>query len=234
MNFQIRALALLVFCLFGGPLRVGSAVTPGQIDTFETGTTLSWANGGVVPQPILSTGGPDGIGDHFLDITANGSGAGGKLTVFNHAQWLGDYIGQAISGISMDLENLGATTLTIRIAFKQTTSGSSPGYLSEGFDLPADASWHRAVFSITPESLTAIGGPSSFSAFFTNGEAELRIINEVGATNLNGDPIASHLGVDNIQAVPELDATALALSAACGAFLIRRLRRNARESSGVA
>ncbi|PYK85455.1 MAG: hypothetical protein DMF47_10210 [Verrucomicrobia bacterium] len=54
--------------------------------------------------------------------------------------------------------------------------------------------------------------------------AELRIINEVGATNLNGDPIAAQLGVDNIRAVPE-PATWNLLGLAIPIALILRTRQ---------
>src|SRR6266446_3491591 len=97
------------------------------------------------------------------------------------------------------------------------------GYLSQAFLLPPDSAWHHALFSITPGSMIPIGSPEPFSTFFTN-PTELRIINEVGATNLNGDPIAAQLGVDNIRAVPE-PATWILLSLAIPIALILRKRQ---------
>jgi len=137
----VKTVFLSVALLFGGILALSNAragVTSGQIDTFQDGTTDNWVNGGTQPVNV-SNGGPAGVGDNFLDLTADGSGENGKLTVFNTSQWLGDYVDQGIDEIDMDLENLGSVTLNIRIAFKSTTSGGTvPGYLSAAVSLPAD------------------------------------------------------------------------------------------------
>jgi hypothetical protein len=206
----------------------GATVVVGQIDDFESGTTLNWANGGATPQPLnINTGGPGGPGDNFLEVTSDASGAGGRLTVFNRSQWIGDYVGQGITSIEMDLENLGATTLTIRIAFKTTTANGAPGYLSAGITLSPDATWHHEVFQLTPASMIAISSPAAFNTFFSGGDAEMRIINEAGATNLNGDNVSSHLGVDNIQAVPEPEPSTL-LAFGAGIALLRLRARPGR------
>ncbi|PYL17079.1 MAG: hypothetical protein DMF46_01255, partial [Verrucomicrobia bacterium] len=110
---------------------------------------------------------------------------------------------------------------SIRIAFKQDTSFGAPGYLSAAFLLAPDSAWHHALFSITAGSMIPIGSPEPFNTFFTH-PAELRIINEVGATNLTGDAIAAQLGVDNIRAIPE-PATWILLSLAISiAFILRK------------
>ena len=211
------------------PLQTATAsVVKGQIDDFESGTTLNWANGGA-PQPLnITTGGPAGANDNFLKVTADGSGSVGKLTVFNRSQWLGNYLGQGINEIDMDLENLGSTPLTIRLAFKSTTSNGAPSYLSAGFALPADAIWHHAAFQITPGSMIAVSGPTAFSTFFTS-EAEMRIINEAGAANSNGDVVVSQLGIDNITALPEPSSLILAASGGLAwLLLVLRYRRSVR------
>ena len=72
-----------------------SAVVVGQIDDFQDGTTANWSNGeiiGTVPVTNVPTGGPAGAGDHYIQLTSDGSGSGGKLTAFNRDQWLGDYL----------------------------------------------------------------------------------------------------------------------------------------------
>ena len=54
----------------------------------------------------------------------------------------------------------------------------------------------------------------------------MRIINEVGTTNLNGDVAVAQLGVDNIHAVPEPGTFALAgFGLAFLAAAFRRKRR---------
>lgn len=67
-----------------------------------------------------------------------------------------------------------------------------------------------------------IDSPAAFNTFFDNGEAEMRIINEAGSTNLDGDAVTSQLGIDNIRAVPEPNATALLLVCAGGLIVFRR------------
>ena len=212
--------------LVGGFLALPNAraqVTLGQIDTFQDGTTDNWATGATLPVNIPN-GGPDGVGDNFLELTADGSGANGKLTVFNRTQWLGDYVDQGIDEISMDLENLGSTTLNIRIAFKSTTSGGTvPGYLSEAVSLPPDDQWHDEIFQLTSAAMIPIDSPTAFNTFFDDGEAEFRIINEAGTANLDGDAVTSQLGVDNIQAVPEPGVTSLLLLFAGGCVACRSL-----------
>jgi len=211
-------LAVLLFAASG--IGAAHAIVLGQIDDFESGTTLGWATGHI--QPVITTGGPAGAGDNFLQFTADSSGSNGRLTVFNRAQWLGDYVAQGITEIDLDLENLGATPLTIRLAFKSSTANGAPSYLSAGFALPADATWHHATFTLSAATMTALGGPAAFDTFFTSGIAEVRIINEAGTANSNGDPVTSTLGVDNIQAVPEPASPALLLLGCGLVFFLRR------------
>ena len=199
----------------------GYAIVPGQTDDFQDGTTQNWTNGGAPGAPPIvnfTSGGPGGAGDHYIQITSlGGGGPGSRLTAFNRDQWLGDYVGQGITAIEMDLNNVGDVGLSLRIAFKQDLGISSPGYLSQAFVLPAGSGWQHFVFTIDMASMIALNGPFDFNTFFSGNFQEVRIINEVGATNLNGDPIAAQLGVDNIHAVPEPTSFVLA---AVGLFAI--------------
>jgi hypothetical protein len=220
----MKIIFLSVVLLFGGVLALPIArasVTLGQVDTFQDGTTDNWGTGGTAPANVPG-GGPAGAGDSFLELTADGSGANGKLTVFNRSQWLGDYIDQGINEIDMDLENLGSVTLNIRIAYKSTISGGTvPGYLSAAVSLPADGQWHAEMFQLTAAAMIPIASPAAFNTFFSNGEAEFRVINEAGATNLDGTAVTSQLGIDNIGSVPEPGATSLLLVCAGGLALFR-------------
>jgi hypothetical protein len=204
------------------------AIVVGQIDNFEDETLQNWANGGafgVPPVVNVNTGGPAGANDNFMQVTADGSGPGSFLTVFNRTQWLGDYIGLSVTAIELDLRNLGAVDLTIRLGFKETATLGAPGYLSAPFSLLAGSGWQHAVFFINSGSMTAIGGPAAFNSFFSNGFGEMRIINEAGNTNLVGDAVSAQLGVDNIHAVPEPSAILLA---AVGLLALAALRRKKR------
>jgi hypothetical protein len=211
--------------LFAGSAK---AIVVGQTDNFEDDTLQNWANGGVpgVP-PVLNinTGGPAGAGDNFMQVTSDGVGVGRYLTVFNRSQWLGDYIGTGVIAIEMDLRNLGSVDLNIRLAFKQFVGSGGPGYLSAPISLLAGGGWQHVVFSITPGTMIAVAGPSDFTTFFSNGFGELRIINEAGTDNLNGDAVAGQIGVDNIHAVPEPGAVALLAIAGLLALTVARRKR---------
>ncbi|MDX2111800.1 MAG: hypothetical protein SFY80_16335 [Verrucomicrobiota bacterium] len=224
MKLSLRSVLLTSALLIA--THTAGAVAIGLTDNFESGTTLSWANGGAgIPQPAnISTGGPSGANDNFLQLTADGSSSGGKLIVFNRDQWLGNYVGLGVTKIDVDLKNFGTTPLTIRLAFKASAGGGSPGYVSAGFSLPVDSTWHHASFDLAQGNLTAIGSPATYTTFFTSGLGEVRIINEALPLNLNGDTLVSQLGVDNITAIPEPNA--MAMIALCGLAVLgmRRMR----------
>lgn len=202
----------------------GAGPTRGQIDTFQDGTTEGWqigrASSPEAPQNV-STGGPAGAGDAFLDMTSTGTGGpGSKAIIFNQAQWAGDYLSAGISEIDMDLKNLGATPLTMRIALDQF--GGGPGYVTvNGFSLPADGAWHHATFKIDSADLTPLESPPDLNALLSS-VTEMRILS-AASPSLDGDNIASSIGLDNIQAVPEPASAALLLAAA--PMLLRRRRR---------
>ncbi len=175
----------------------------GQIDDFEGGTTENWTNGFIAADPVLETGGPGGLSDHYMKVSADGMvGAGGRLIVFNRSQWVGDYITPGVAAIEMDLKNLGSATLSMRIAFKQTTTQFSPGYVTTtGFSLPAGPDWLHAVFAVDASAMTGIGLPPAFDTLMT-APVEMRILHSAGPA-LNGDVIASQVAVDNITLIPE-------------------------------
>ena len=207
-----------------------NAIVFGQIDDFENGTTMGWANG--VPGYLvnINTGGPAGVDDNFLQLTSDGVGQGGRLTTFNLQQWLGNYIGQGVTAIELDLRNQGSTQLSIRLAFKSANTAEAPGYLSQAIILAPGSGWQHFSISLTAANMIRVGNPAAYATFFTTGVADARIINEVGTTNLNGDFIVAQLGIDNIRAVPE--STTVSLVAGAAALLalqhFRARRRCAR------
>ena len=224
---SIRWLAIAISLVFACS---ANAITPGQTDDFQDGTTNAWINGPFAPQvENIVTGGPAGVDDHYMRVTATGGGGpGSRLTTFNHVQWLGDYVGQGITAIEMDLNNFSDTALNIRIAFKAETSISSPGFLSQGFTLPAGGGWEHVVFAINMASMIPINSPGDFNTFFSGNFQELRIINEAGQSNMNGDPVIGMLGIDNIHAVPEPNSTLLAAIGLVAIFAVKLYARRAK------
>lgn len=230
----MKHFAIVCLLLLGAtPVPIARAVTAGQSDTFQDGTTDNWTNGHPTtgtPPTNIGTGGPAGAGDKFLEITSSGgAGADSRLTTFNRTQWLGNYVAAGITEIDMNLENLGTVSLSIRLAFRASTANGAPGYLtSTAFTLAPNSGWQHATFLINASSLTAVGTPTSFSSFFNTGPAEVRIIDEAGTTSLDGDVVMAQLGIDNIVAVPECGAVTLIL---LGAFVLRCVSRFKRQFS---
>ena len=218
--FSIAGVAFLL----GAPQ--ARALVFGQIDNFESGTTLGWANG--VPGYLvnINTGGPAGTDDNFLQLTADSVGQGGRLTTFNLQQWLGNYVATGVTAIALDLRNQGPTQLSIRLAFKAANSADAPGYLSQAIILAPGSGWQHVSISLTSPNMIRVGNAAAHATFFSTGIADVRIINEIGTANLNGDFITGQLGIDNIQAVPEPGSIALAAAALAAVGLSRFRRRN--------
>lgn len=234
MSKKFLTPTLLALVLFIFP-RPADAITLGQVDDFQGGTTMNWLNGASAVA-LVNSGGPAGANDAYIQVTATGSGMGGRLVAQNYtfppsfnSQWTGNYLAAGVTAITLDLINQSAVTLSIRIAFKTEITQASSGYLSLPVILTAGSGWQHFSISITSANLTAIGGPSDYNTFFQNGFAEIRIINGADATNLNGDPVVGQLGIDNIRAVPEPTVAALALG---GLILLggQQLRRRRRKS----
>jgi hypothetical protein len=207
--------------------RFASAVTIDQVDTFEDGTTQDWVVGGPHPAPPINvpTGGPTGAGDRFLQLTAvGGSGAGSRLAVINDTQWTGNYLAAGVTGIEMDVENLGDSNLALRVLFQDPLAlGGTPDNAAVStapIALPAHSGWTHVVFPIEAGDLTATLG--SVDAALANA-TELRIFHSTTPNFPPLLPIVAQLGVDNVRAVPEPGA-AMGIALAIGALAVTRLR----------
>lgn len=192
-------------------VRSTDAVSNGQTDNFQDGSTMGWQNGeviGAIPVTNIANGGPGGTGDAYIRLSADGSGAGGKLTAFNRDQWLGDYIAAGVTAIEVDLRNEGAVSLTIRLAFKNGPGGGAgaPGYMTQAIILAVGSGWQHVTISLIPANLIAVNNPPAFSSFFIG---EVRFIHSVGTSSLSGTTVVGQLGIDNIHAVPEPAVTSL-------------------------
>jgi hypothetical protein len=179
--------------------KVFAAITAGQVDTFSDGTTMGWHQGAASPNPPVnvSSGGPAGAGDRYLKVISTGSGAGGKMVLFNTDQWAGNYSG--VARISAQMNNLGSVNLPMRIAILGPDgtwyASTSPRLLFSG------SGWIQANFDLNGSSLSLVQGASPLGFVLAN-VSEVRILSAAAGPSYQGDEVAGQLGADNITAVP--------------------------------
>ncbi len=204
-----RLIALVVFAVnIPAALADDHIVPVGQIDDFEDGTVQGWMEGAPSPnEPVnVASGGPQGADDNYLrNVSAGGAGAGGKMVMFNQAQWAQDL--NAVETIRMWLVNEGNTAMQIRIAIVGDNGGccADTWYASTtGFALPADGVWRQADFNVNANEMMLVNqGQLVFSQVY-NDVKEMRILS-ANAPDFRGDAIAATLGVDDIEAKGVVD-----------------------------
>jgi hypothetical protein len=237
----VQGIRCSVLIFFGGLIALGiaarttsAAVIVGQVDNFEDGTLQNWTAGATNPNPPtnIATGGPAGVNDNYIRLLSNGLSAGGKLVAFNPtAQWAGDYITAGVGAIQMQVNNQGATALTLRLIFVNNV-GQSLGTVAD-VNVPAGSGWTSVSFPLTPANLS--GG--TFSSVMSS-VTELNLVHSPSmiTTRSSSPNVVAQLGVDNVTAlaVPEPGTTAAAAVAMLGgaaslACSPRRRRRSGRS-----
>lgn len=236
-NWPLIGLCVML-CLFSArPANCNPVL--GQIDSFQDGTAGTWQGGGQLTHPnassVITDGGPTGPGDHYLQINSsiNDANAAPRLLAISSVpatEWTGDFIHAGITAVSMDLLNPNPTTaLTMRIAFRDGTTNSSPAYVTDNADaitLPASSGWTHVTFQINSSVMSTVGAPGDFTTFLENVQ-EFRIVDSATATYM-GDQFTTNtfFGVDNIVAVPEPSAFILSAMALSAVFVAHRQRRS--------
>jgi len=147
----------------------------------------------------IATDGPNGTDDNFLRVQSNGgSGSDSKLVTFNNAQWLGDYVDEGVTYISMDVRNSGSNVIILRLAFENDKWTNDPKWCStNAIAVIPGQGWKTIAFPIDDNSLTKLGHTNSYNGDF-NDITELRIIHN-DTPSWEGDPIDAILDIDNIQ-----------------------------------
>lgn len=214
--------AALSACALTSPAQ---AITLGQTDTFEDGSTQGWSIGaggsGPAAPANVATDGPAGADDNFLKLTSlGGSGSASRLVTFNGGQWVGDYAAAGVTAIQMDLRNLGSTDLSIGLMLGGVVT------THDFKTVLAQSDWQTVTFSLAASDLDANGG--SVQATLAN-VSQLRIFHGIptgAGSPFPGPAIAAILGVDNITAVPEA-GTWVMLATGLGLLGLTAIRRRA-------
>lgn len=237
-----HTLALVAVVIVRGlawPIAAGASPILGQVDTFEDGTVAGWQVGDIshsAPPANIDGGGPAGVDDHYMRLTAFGGGnrPGSRLTAFNEMQWAGDYLAAGITSISMDVRNFGPDDVTLRLLLLTLVAGSFPNaaVTFDGILLPAAGNWTSVSFSLLPSDLNVLEGTAEGAL---SQATSLRIFHNPDPTfsvapSSSSPPVTALVGVDNIRAraatVPEpATLSLLALALAISWPAIRRRAR---------
>jgi hypothetical protein len=200
------------------------AITLGTVDTFQDGLTAGWTSGNNHPTPpvVVTSGGPEGADDAYLLVRSSGTtGAGGKLLVFaTGTQWKGNYTQAGVTGLTMDVNNLGNTDLSLRLHL-MGTGGLTADSLAPIF-VPAGSGWTAITFSLDPADL------SGAAAAVLGDLTEFRLFHAVSDPYPPAVPIAATLGIDNVTAVPEVSSALMfgaGLATLAGMVLAPRRRQ---------
>jgi len=221
---------------------VVGAISVGQIDDFEDGTLQDWRMGiaSVTTSHMtnISDGGPDGVGDNYLEVTSDSSLSfgGSRLTFFNQLQWTGDYTAAGLTAIAMDLNNISSSeALNMRLAIDGGTGTNinrTGGVFASAasISLDSESGWTRAVFSLLPGDLIPISGGVGGNTTGNDVQAtlanvlELRLLNSA-IPDWSGLKVTATLGVDNIHAVP-IPPTFVLFGSGLVVLLHRRRKQN--------
>ena len=206
-HFFSGIVGLLLLGSFASPV----FATPIAVDDFQDGSTMGWVIGDPThPAPPVNvlSGGPGGVGDAFLQLTAiGGMGPGSRLSALNFSQWTGDFIGAGITSIAMNVNNFGPEAVVLRLLFVNFPVAGPPtdiAWTLAPISVPAGSGWASVVFDLSTANLFA---PVGTVAGALGNVDEFRIFHNpapvFGGPNVGSAPVTTVLGVDNIQAVPE-------------------------------
>jgi hypothetical protein len=178
----------------------------------------------------VSTGGPAGAGDAFLQLTSiGGGGPGSRLSVLNDDQWAGNYLATGVYSISMDVNNLGPDELSLRLLFEAFPDGevvpSDVALTANTVVVAAGSGWRRISFEVNPWNLVSAGLGTPVGAL--SAVDVVRIFHNPAPTfpgpGMGIPAVTATLGVDNVVAmVPEPRTVTLVLM---GGLLVIAARR---------
>jgi hypothetical protein len=224
MHFRLCRLLAWIAAISLSAMPAG-AISLGQIDTFQDGTTQGWTGGVLLTnQP---NGGPGGAGDRYLQLNTNGLA---NLGTYNKVQWAGDYASAGVTRVDFDLANFGPDTVSLRIMIvtpgcQGTGTGCTAWTSTNATVLPAGSGWVKVEFGLNEVELTRVVGSDSLASVLANVE-RLHLRDDDGAPSPPGTAslVNAVIGVDNITALPEPSRGA-GVAAGILALMCAELRR---------
>jgi hypothetical protein len=185
------------------------AVVIGQVDDFQSGTVNEWYGGTTITNVANGLLGPS---DRYITVQSNGSGGtGGKVATHNsEARWNGDYIAAGVTGISVDMRNLGTTTLNMRLVLFGLGSRFTS---TTGISLAPGSGWQHLTFPVSVAGLTRVLGSGTYNDSIGS-VSQIMFRHDGGTPSSGGEAINGIVGIDNVMAVPSPGAAGLLLGAA--------------------
>jgi len=201
------------------------AVTLDQVDDFQDGTTQNWG-GGSFPTNIAN-GGPDGLGDRYLQVSASNFHLGSR----NQVQWAGDYLTEGVGELLFDLNNFGPNAVALRVSL---SDGLTTFTTTDETVLAAGSGWVTVSFFLTDVELTRTQGTGTLDETLA-GVTNLLIRHDPDPISPPGEAnfVTATLGIDNVTALPE-PRTSLTLAVALPVLAsLARVRRAAARVIGA-
>jgi len=224
MQSRKKTLAMALVLLMSLSASAVQAVTLGQIDDFQDGTTQGWRGS---PTSNAADAGPNGAGDDALFVDSDG-----RIVTFNTAQWIGNFTAAGITQISIDVRNQNAFDLELRLGIAGGAvgpGGSGDTYVSsQSINVPGDGAWHSILFPILtsdfdPTSINSSSTPDASVALAN--QTHLRILHNPAPNSFLGVTGGGEFFLDNIQAIPE-PATGMLLLLGVASLLLKRRSRS--------
>ena len=209
---RTRILPLVLLALLSAP--TAHAITAGEVDDFEDGTTEGWHHGtpSVDAPRNTATGGPAGAGDGFLSVSSGDPEGSPRLVALAGAQWLGNYTAAGITTVALQVNNLGPTSLALRFG----VCGPGGAWVTSAVTLSTGSGWTPIQLAVGAADLISAGlsnacAPGTDAAATLAGVTEARLLSAAVA-GYRGDQIVALLGMDNVQAVAAMASTSTTTS----------------------
>jgi hypothetical protein len=207
---MIRCLRLyfcLAVILIFGVNHSAFAITVGQLDDFQDGTLKGWGMGSLTVASNTPDVGPTGVGDHVLEMIS-----ARRVTIFNEAQWKGNYTTAGVGQVSMDVFNPGDYTLQLRLGIADGTfsaGGDGDTYVTNyAVSVLNDSAWHHITFDVKPSNFapSSLNVTPSGAAHALTNVTHLRLIHSTDPLEFRGDEVEADFYIDNINALAGANA----------------------------